>query len=447
MERSKKHKVHISTTQEVSSESRENYTKVVMQKQMLLPYNNNNNNKKKQQDLKSEKEIEIQDHQTTASITQEQSSSRGSPGLVKRRVLEMSQQTSLSRKASKNSPSASPKRSSNQRKAFNSPKRAQIEPSKLLYAPRPYSRQDASKTVQKLEFNTAVKSQERVLPATTKKGSSYKKPAVPPKPRNVVVKQRSSTKLRKSGEILSKKTNVLLQDEKSEQNDSGLSEEADDVFNESHISPIRNCSFASLSQKIDDQRFDLLKRRQSYSEFEDLIEKKRELRERMLSKIMFLREERDLLMEEKIENDQLGKKIAANLESVAKSSELDKFRQFLEEIEQITKLTVSLTIRLSRLSRKMESGSLSKDELAMSQKKKSRLVEQLNEADILHQNTDRRASQVRQMLSKYSKDQSEFDTFLVDLIKHITDLKETEQRIQLGEEQLVALNDNLISLP
>ena len=93
----------------------------------------------------------------------------------------------------------------------------------LLFISRPYSRQDASKTVQKLEFNTAVKSQERVLPATTKKGSSYKKPAVPPKPRNVVVKQRSSTKLRKSGEILSKKTNVLLQDEKSEQNDSGLS--------------------------------------------------------------------------------------------------------------------------------------------------------------------------------------------------------------------------------
>ena len=78
MERSKTHKVHISTTQEVS-ESRENYTKVVMQKQMLLPYNNNNNSKKKQQDLKSEKEIKIQDHQTTASITQEQSSSRYAP--------------------------------------------------------------------------------------------------------------------------------------------------------------------------------------------------------------------------------------------------------------------------------------------------------------------------------------------------------------------------------
>lgn len=180
---------------------------------------------------------------------------------------------------------------------------------------------------------------------------------------------------------------------------------------------------------------------------------------------MLLREERDLLMEEKIENDQLGKKIAQKLETLAKSSELDKFRQFLEEIEQITKLTVSLTIRLSRLSKKMESGSLSKDDLVsfqdlktitkslhepfqvVQEKKKNRLSDQLNEAETLHQNTDRRAAQVRQMLSKYFADLTDYDNFLVNLIKHITDLKETEQRIQLGEEQLVALNDNLISMP
>ena len=88
----------------------------------------------------------------------------------------------------------------------------------------------------------------------------------------------------------------------------------------------------------------------------------RELRERMLSKIMLLREERDLLMEEKSENDQKGKKIAQKLEMVAKSTELDKFRLFLEEIEQITKLTVSLTIRLSRLTKRIENGNLNKEE-------------------------------------------------------------------------------------
>ena len=76
----------------------------------------------------------------------------------------------------------------------------------------------------------------------------------------------------------------------------------------------------------------------------------------------------------------------------------------------------------------------------MQLKKKSKLVDQLNEAEILHQNTDRRASQVRSLLGKYldEPDLREYDTFLVHLIKHITDLKETEQRIKLGEEQLVA---------
>jgi hypothetical protein len=37
--------------------------------------------------------------------------------------------------------------------------------------------------------------------------------------------------------------------------------------------------------------------------------------------------------------------------------------QFLEEIEQITKLTVGLTIRLGRLTRKIESGTKSREEL------------------------------------------------------------------------------------
>ena len=51
----------------------------------------------------------------------------------------------------------------------------------------------------------------------------------------------------------------------------------------------------------------------------------------------------------------------------------------------------------------------------------------------------------RKILSKYLNDDElvQYDSFLVNLIKYITDLKETEQRIQLGEEQLVALNDNL----
>ena len=51
-----------------------------------------------------------------------------------------------------------------------------------------------------------------------------------------------------------------------------------------------------------------------------------------------------------------------DFESILKTSlQVEKFRQFLEEIEQITKLTVSLTIRQSRLAKRIESGKLRSD--------------------------------------------------------------------------------------
>ena len=79
--------------------------------------------------------------------------------------------------------------------------------------------------------------------------------------------------------------------------------------------------------------------------------------------------------------------------------------------------------------------------------KRRKLIEQTEEAEYLHRNTDRRRLQVRKLLSRHlnHEDLDDYDEFLNNLIKHITDLKETEQRIQLGEEQLVALNDNLLT--
>ena len=198
----------------------------------------------------------------------------------------------------------------------------------------------------------------------------------------------------------------------------------------------------------------------------------------MLAKIALLREEHDVLLKEKKDNDSSGKRVLIRLEQMASDKEVDKYRQFLEEIEHITKLTVGLTIRLSRLTKKIESNraQLSEEvvckifstdlvcvftihkilngqiysmfsnfQLSQERKKRKRLVEQTEEAEFLHRNTDRRSAQVRKMLSRYldESDLNDYDAFLSNLVKHITDLKETEQRIQLGEEQLVALNDNL----
>ena len=77
--------------------------------------------------------------------------------------------------------------------------------------------------------------------------------------------------------------------------------------------------------------------------------------------------------------------------------------------------------------------------------KESLLVEQSQEAENLHRNTDRRRAQVKKIvLARLGElDASTYDRFLETLIRLVTDLKETEQRIQLGEEQLIALNDNI----
>ena len=62
----------------------------------------------------------------------------------------------------------------------------------------------------------------------------------------------------------------------------------------------------------------------------------------MLAKIALLREEHDVLLKEKKDNDSSGKRVLIRLEQMASDKEVDKYRQFLEEIEHITKLTVGL---------------------------------------------------------------------------------------------------------
>ena len=74
-----------------------------------------------------------------------------------------------------------------------------------------------------------------------------------------------------------------------------------------------------------------------------------EIRDRILSKINLLRNERELIVEEKHENDKLGGDLLEALESLASPSEADKVYKYVQEVEQITKLSVGLHIRLSKV--------------------------------------------------------------------------------------------------
>jgi len=70
-----------------------------------------------------------------------------------------------------------------------------------------------------------------------------------------------------------------------------------------------------------------------------------------LSKINLLRDERELLLLEKEENDVFGQELLTRLEEVASASEVDRVFKYLLEVEQITKLTVGLTMRMGRLNK------------------------------------------------------------------------------------------------
>ena len=149
-------------------------------------------------------------------------SRRGSPGLVKRRVLEMSTHHQGSKSSSSNNNSStSPHKP---RKSFSSPKTTAKrihhssssgnDHSKLLFAPKPFKKENLNKPAMtkspslKQGGGPLVTTSQNV-PQNGPHGS--KKPAVPPKPRHVVVKRENSAKFKKAHK------------NKEDNNDSGLS--------------------------------------------------------------------------------------------------------------------------------------------------------------------------------------------------------------------------------
>ena len=81
----------------------------------------------------------------------------------------------------------------------------------------------------------------------------------------------------------------------------------------------------------------------------------------MLSNINLLRNERDVILTEKLENDLLGRQTLDLLDGNASTSEIDRVYKYMQELEQITKLKVGLRLRWNRLDRMVQRRSSDKD--------------------------------------------------------------------------------------
>lgn len=83
------------------------------------------------------------------------------------------------------------------------------------------------------------------------------------------------------------------------------------------------------------------------------------------------------------------------------------------------------------------------------EEKRDKLLGQLEEAKLLKENIDKRSTSVSAMLYRYlsAEEYADYDHFINMKAKLLIDSREINDKIQLGEEQLLALKETLNESP
>jgi protein Shroom len=184
------------------------------------------------------------------------------------------------------------------------------------------------------------------------------------------------------------------------------------------------------------------------SDGEELVKQKEELVARISRKLEILRIEQSEIREEIQSNELLGHTVVERVKQTAKRNEFDKFKLHVEAIEKITSLLLGLSGRLARAENALMGlglNSSNPQEKKTLESKRDKLKEQLDEAKILKENIDRRSAQVSEFLQKYLtvEEYADYHHFTKMKAKLIIDSREIDDKIKLGDEQLVALQETL----
>ncbi|GBM08049.1 Protein Shroom3 [Araneus ventricosus] len=207
----------------------------------------------------------------------------------------------------------------------------------------------------------------------------------------------------------------------------------------------REEKWASGSEKFDGKMSDCkeVNDNQNVDNDLELKKKKDELIISIGKKVESLKDEQKNIRAEMIQNELLGKEIANQLQALAKPNEMEKYLLHVEEMEKIVNLLLSLSGRLARaeniLKNMQDSNS---EERKLLEAKRDKLKEQHEDACRLKESIDKRSNQVSTFLHKYFSDSefANYDRFIKMRTKLIVDIREIDEKINLGEEQLAALS-------
>ncbi|KAL3275059.1 hypothetical protein HHI36_019831 [Cryptolaemus montrouzieri] len=179
----------------------------------------------------------------------------------------------------------------------------------------------------------------------------------------------------------------------------------------------------------------------------DLNQKKEELVNRLGRKLEVLRTEQLAVDEEFKYNEELGENVESHISRLARPQEAAKFRLHVEEIGKITSLLLGLSGRLARAENALVGMAEDHPEKRTLEAKRDKLLSQLEEAKSLKESIDRRSISVSNILTQYldSEEYADYDHFINMKAKLIMDSKEIADKIKLGEEQLSALKESLVT--
>uniref|UniRef100_A0A8C6TZN5 Shroom family member 2 n=1 Tax=Neogobius melanostomus TaxID=47308 RepID=A0A8C6TZN5_9GOBI len=179
----------------------------------------------------------------------------------------------------------------------------------------------------------------------------------------------------------------------------------------------------------------------------DLANKKQELIDSLTKKLQVLREARESLQEDVLDNNALGDEVEAQVQLVCKPNELDKFRMFVGDLDKVVSLLLSLSGRLARVENalnSLEEDATPEERRTLIEKRKL-LIRQHEDAKELKENLDRRERVVFDILSNYLQEETltDYEHFVKMKSALIIEQRKLEDKIKLGEEQLKCLLDSL----
>ncbi|CAK8697024.1 protein Shroom2-like [Clavelina lepadiformis] len=185
----------------------------------------------------------------------------------------------------------------------------------------------------------------------------------------------------------------------------------------------------------------------SHESMQTLDHKKVELVMRIKSKLDGLQNIKHLLDAELQDNEVLGKQTYNLVTKLCTAREQEKYSFFVHDVDNIINLTLSISSRLCRVENaiQMLPSDADEHEKELLYLKKVSLIAQYKDANQLMQNIRRRQENVSKILAGYlHKEQfADFEHYIKMKIALITERRELDDKVRLGEEQIQALKESL----